>query len=86
VTDELLQAAISKCIDAIGEACGAMLRLDPLYQERHPELELLEAYRARNRLAHGYDTINWLIVWDTATVYVPSLVAKVRAITPGQGG
>ena len=55
-------------------------RLHPEFQQQHPELDLVEAYRARNRLSHGYDAINWSIVWDTATVYVPSLTGKAAAL------
>ena len=78
-TDELRQAA-SKCIEAIGEASGEILRRHAAFAKAHPRLELTEAYRARNRLSHGYDTIDWQILWDTTTIYVPRLVADVRRL------
>ena len=81
LANEILQLAISKCIEAIGEACGKILRAHPGFDGEHPELELAEAYRMRNRLAHGYDTIDWLVVWDTATVYVPKLVSHARVLS-----
>lgn len=79
-TDELRQAGASKCIEAIGEASGELLRRHPDFAAAHPHLELAEAYRARNRLSHGYDTIDWEILWDTATAYVPRLVAEMRIL------
>ena len=84
--NEILQLAVSKCIEAIGEASGNILRVHPGFDDEHPELELAEAYRMRNRLAHGYDTIDWLVVWDTATVYIPNLVTHIRAIVSRDNG
>lgn len=78
--DELRQAGASKCIEAIGEASGEILRRFPDFSAANPNLQLAEAYRARNRLSHGYDTIDWEILWDTATIYVPQLVANVRLL------
>ncbi len=79
-SDELRQAGTSKCIEAIGEAGGELLRRFPDFAVRHPELQLAEAYRARNRLSHGYDTIDWELLWDTATIYVPRLLDQLRRI------
>jgi uncharacterized protein with HEPN domain len=81
-TDELRQAGASKCVEAIGEACGELLKRYPDFAAAHASLELAQAYRARNRLSHGYDVIDWEILWDTATLYVPRLVAEVRRLAP----
>jgi len=86
LANEVLQLAISKCIEAIGEASGNILRAHPGFEDEHSELELAEAYRVRNRLAHGYDTIDWIVVWDTATVYVPMLISHVRDIVSRDNG
>jgi uncharacterized protein with HEPN domain len=86
LANEILQLAVSKCIEAIGEASGSILRAHPGFDDEHPELELAEAYRMRNRLAHGYDTIDWLVVWDTVTVYIPNLVSRVRDIVSRNDG
>ena len=81
--DELRQAGASKCIEAIGEASGEILRRFRDFAVANPHLELAEAYRARNRLSHGYDRIDWEILWDTAMTYVPRLVADVRPLLSG---
>jgi uncharacterized protein with HEPN domain len=80
-TDEILELAVTRCIEVIGEASGKILRFHPGFADEHPELELVEAYRMRNRLLHGYDTVDWQVVWNTATHYVPVLVSHVRNIT-----
>jgi uncharacterized protein with HEPN domain len=78
--DELRQAGASKCVEVIGEASGDILRRYQEFASRNPDLALAEAYRMRNRLSHGYDTIDWEILWDTAANYVPHLVEKVRTL------
>lgn len=85
-TDELRQAGASKCVEAIGEASGEILRNHGEFAVAHPNLELAEAYRARNRLSHGYDRIDWEILWATATIYVPRLVADVRLLLSKDDG
>ena len=80
---ELHRLAASKCIEAIGEAAGNLRKLHPDFVSRHPELAFEQAYRTRNRLSHGYDTINWSLVWTTARNYVPNLVVRAQALAGG---
>jgi uncharacterized protein with HEPN domain len=34
----------------------------------------------RNRLIHGYDSVNYDTVWDAATIGVPKLIAELEAL------
>lgn len=77
---ELHRLAASKCIEAIGEASGNLRKFHPDFVQSHPELSFEQAYRARNRLSHGYDSIEWSVVWTTARRYVPELVARARIL------
>lgn len=79
-TSELHRLAASKCIEAIGEACGNLRKFHPDFVQSHPELSFEQAYRARNRLSHGYDSIEWSVVWTTARRSVPELVARARRL------
>ena len=79
VADVRTRLAAVKCIEAIGEAAGQLLRLDPAIEARFPDLDARRAYEARNRLSHGYFSIDYAIVWDTAVLAVPRLVAAARA-------
>jgi uncharacterized protein with HEPN domain len=72
----ILQDAVIRCIEVIGEASHNALQTDPGFSERFPEMR--DAYWTRNRIAHGYYDLNPDRVWLTATVSVPALVAKVR--------
>lgn len=80
VASTLIQDAVIRCLEIMGEASGNVLRLDPSVGDAHPDLQLAEAYRSRNRTAHGYGSVNLQIVWASATVSAPALVAGVRKI------
>jgi uncharacterized protein with HEPN domain len=83
--DEMRQVAVAKCIEVIGEAAGNILKRHKDFAMSHPEIPLVEAYRMRNRLSHGYDAVDWEILWDTATNSVPALVSQVRLIQARDG-
>lgn len=84
--NEMAVDAATKCIDAIGEAANQILQDDPGIRGRHPKLELQEAYRARNRLSHGYSDIDRLRIWQTANAAVPRLVAEARQVLKQERG
>lgn len=78
LANAMLQDAVSKCVEAIGEAAGRLDDLDRDFSERHFGLQLKQAYRSRNRLSHGYFRIDRAILWQTAKESVPRLVADAR--------
>jgi uncharacterized protein with HEPN domain len=82
---EILQLAVSKCIEGIGEIAGRFLRDHPEFVTAHPELKFSEAYRMRNRLSHAYDTVDLRVVWRTIQDDVPELMTRVRGLLSGRG-
>lgn len=80
IHDELRQDASVKCIENIGEAAGSILRADAEFEAKHREIALSAAYRARNRLAHGYFSIDQAVVWHTITVSMPQIVEAAQTI------
>ena len=89
--NETAQLAAQKCIEAMGECADKILKLHPEFAARNPELELLEVYQMRNRLAHGYESVNLTTVWNTSRDDVPSLInlaasALDRLETDTKGG
>lgn len=78
--DEKAQDAASKCVEAIGEAAGRLLEAAPDLERRHPELQLRQAYRTRNRLAHGYFDLDQELLWRTCTRSVPQAVEAARRL------
>ncbi len=77
--DTKTQDAVSKCIESIGLAAKEVSQLNPLLDAAHPDLKLSQAYRARNKLSHGYYAIQLDILWRTATEAIPKTVVAARA-------
>lgn len=74
------QDAVCKCVEVIGEAARRLMAAEPGIEARHPALALEQAYRTRNRLAHGYDTLDYALVWAAATESIPPMVEAARAL------
>ena len=76
--DARTQDAVCKCLEVLGEASRNLMLADPGLEARHPGLDLTRAYRARNRLAHGYGSVDYRVVWTAARRDVPPMVAAAR--------
>jgi uncharacterized protein with HEPN domain len=83
--DDRTQDAVAKCVEAIGEAAGQLMRMSPDIQERYPTLVLREAYAARNKLSHGYFAIDLGLLWGAATKSVPAIVHAARSVLASLG-
>ncbi len=81
----LLQHAITKCVENIGEAAMRAARLDATLRTGNPDFKVDKAYRARNVVAHGYFDVDFDIVWDTARYSVPEMALVVRRILSERG-
>jgi uncharacterized protein with HEPN domain len=64
----------------IGEASNKLKRQCPLFTAAHPEVAWKSAYDTRNKLAHGYATIELEIVWQIVTKELPILRAQMQAL------
>ena len=59
--DKILQYAVIKCIEIIGEA-SYMLTND--FRNTHKEVEWEESIRMRHVLVHGYYHISVMMIWE----------------------
>ena len=73
ISNELVQDAVIRNIEIIGEASKNIERVAPHFLIDHPELPLAFAYDMRNLLAHGYFKIDLKIVWKTIENDLPVL-------------
>lgn len=83
----LVQDAVIRNLEVIGEASRNIERTFPEFSQAHPDLPLALAYDMRNVLAHGYFKIDLGIVWATLTRDLSSLharMASLRASLDGQ--
>ncbi|WP_170314675.1 HepT-like ribonuclease domain-containing protein [Aquibium carbonis] len=72
--------AVCWCFVCIGEAASRIRQIDPEFVQLNPELHLNSAVAMRHRLAHGYDGLDLFVVWRSAIVSIPALVASIDAL------
>jgi uncharacterized protein with HEPN domain len=76
-SDRLLQLALTRLVEIVGEAAG---RVPAELQARHPELPWREVVSARNRLIHGYDFVDFDIVWEIVVSDLSQLIPLVERV------
>lgn len=76
--DYQLRLAIERLITIVGEAMGAAMREEPALKQRIPDA--VPANVIRNRIVHGYDSVDDEIIWSTATVSIPVLVEQIAYV------
>lgn len=75
--DRILQLAIEREFEIIGEAVSRLERIDQEnLEQKIPEYRKIIGFR--NLLAHGYDVIDDASLWDFVVNRVPELLDKVR--------
>lgn len=75
--DELIQDAVIRNLEIIGEASRNIEIRYPDFARAHPELPLAVAYQMRNAVAHGYFKVDLQIVWNTVRHDLPLLEKTV---------
>lgn len=75
--DRKLQLALTRLIEVVGEAAA---RVSQETRARHPEIPWAEMIGMRNRLIHGYDTVDLAVLQATVNADLPPLVARLDAI------
>ncbi len=75
----LVQDAVIRNIEVIGEASNNIEKHYPAFAAAHPEFPLAYAYQMRNAVAHGYFKVDLRIVWQTIHRDLPGLRAKMLA-------
>jgi uncharacterized protein with HEPN domain len=69
--NDLVQDAVIRCLEIVGEAAG---RLSERTRGRAADVPWSEVRGMRNRLIHGYDTVEVEVVWSTVRADLPRLM------------
>lgn len=77
MASDIIQDAVIRNLEIIGEA---VTKLSPELKSKHNDVRWGEISGMRNRLVHGYFTVNLQIVWDTVEKVLPEFLAKVMDI------
>jgi uncharacterized protein with HEPN domain len=75
--DFRINFAVVRALEIIGEATK---RLPDELRERYPQIPWREMAGMRDRIIHGYDTVNLRIVWDTVTQRIPMVKPQIQQI------
>jgi uncharacterized protein with HEPN domain len=78
--NRMLQLALVHLVEIVGEAAT---RVSQGGQQRYPSIPWQHARGMRNRLIHGYDTIDPAILWDTIQEDLPPLIEQLRQALAG---
>jgi uncharacterized protein with HEPN domain len=80
LADEMVQDAVIRNIEVIGEASHRIDTRFPDFAAAHPELPVSSAYQMRNAVAHGYFQVDLDVVWATVTSDIPGLGRLVQGL------
>ncbi len=76
-TDRQLNLALVRLVEVVGEAAG---RVPEDFRCRFPEVPWRQTVALRNRLIHGYDVIDFDILWTILNQDLPPLIEALEAI------
>ncbi len=76
--DEQFRSATERKFEIIGEALSRLGRTAPEVIQRISEVSAIIAFR--NRISHGYDAVDDLVVWDIVEQKVPVLKAEAERL------
>lgn len=78
LSDRRIRQSVERNLEIIGEAVNRLKRRDPAIAARITELP--DIIGMRNALIHGYDTINYRMVWRAVERSVPVLRREIEAL------
>lgn len=76
--DEMIQDAVVRNLEIVGEASHNIEIHFPEFAAAHPDLPLAFAYQMRNAVTHGYFQVDLEIVWKTINKDLPALCKQVQ--------
>jgi len=74
-TDRVMELALVRLVEIIGEAAS---RVSEETRESNPEIPWSQIVSLRNRLIHGYDSVDLDILWQILQSDLPSLISKLE--------
>lgn len=82
LADSRTSAAVAMYLIVIGESGRA---LSATAQEEAPEIPWSQVVALRNRIAHGYQSIDRLAIWTIVQTHIPPLRAAARRLLNARG-
>ncbi len=79
--DRQLNLSLVRLLEIVGEAASQVPREECI---RYPNIPWPDIVSLRNRLIHGYDTVDFDIPWQIVTQDLPPLIHALEAFVPPQ--
>jgi uncharacterized protein with HEPN domain len=76
-TDRQLNLALVRLVEIVGEAAA---RVPEDFRQRYPQVPWRQTVALRNRLIHGYDVIDFDILWVILRQDLPDLIETLGEI------
>ena len=80
--DRVLELALIRLVEIVGEASA---KVSPDTQQKFPSIPWSQIIGMRNRLIHGYASVDLDVLWDTIEVDLPPLVSALEKILSQNG-
>ncbi len=80
LADPRTQQAVAMNIVIVGEVAAKLIERLPERLHAYPHVPWTSMKGMRNRIAHGYFTIDMGLVWETVQRSLPSLVGQLEAM------
>jgi uncharacterized protein with HEPN domain len=78
--NQLVQDAVLRNLEIIGEAANKIRKTEPDFAERHSEVPWALIYAMRNRVSHAYHKVDLEVVWRTVQDDLPSMLQQVMLL------
>jgi uncharacterized protein with HEPN domain len=75
--DRLLNLALVRLLEVVGEAANRVTNTTRLQFSEIPWAQIISL---RNRLIHGYDSVDMDVLWEILTDDLSALIARLEAI------
>jgi uncharacterized protein with HEPN domain len=76
-SERLLNLSLVRLLEIVGEAAA---RLSAETRDSNPQIPWPDIIGLRNRLIHGYEIVDFDILWDIVHDDLPALVSQLREI------
>jgi len=80
--NRVLELALIRLVEIVGEASA---KVSSETQAKYPSIPWPQVIGMRNRLIHGYDSVDLDVLWDTIEADLPPLIAEIEKIMSKDG-
>jgi uncharacterized protein with HEPN domain len=80
LTNAQVQDAVLRNLEIIGEASNKLVRYHDEFIKQYPDVPWEDMYWMRNRISHGYFSIDFEIIWKTIEQDLPTLEEQIQNI------